>query len=77
MKLGSSHKRRGAVLMEYAVVTAITVGFLIGVSGFVFSPTGQAFTVEGAIRGNHFGFLGDSFVQMYQLILKGICLPLP
>ena len=68
---------RGGVLMEYVLLTAITVAFLIGMSGFVFSPSGESFTVDGAIEGDNFGVLGDSFVLMYRLIMKGICLPLP
>ena len=68
---------RGGVLMEYVLVTAIIVGFFIGMSGFVSSPVGKAFTVEGSVDGDDFGFLGNAFVQMYRLIIKGISLPLP
>lgn len=68
---------RGGVLMEYVLVTAIVVAFFIGMSGFVFSPRGRAFTVEGAVDGTDFGFLGNAYALMYRLIVKGISLPLP
>lgn len=63
--------------MEYVLVTTIVVGFLVGMSGMIFSPGGKAFTTEGAVQGTDFGFLGNAFVQMYHLIVKGISLPLP
>ena len=63
--------------MEYVLVTAVTVGFLVGMSGLIFAPGGMAFTVEGALDGDNFGFLGNAFVDMYRLIIKGISLPIP
>jgi hypothetical protein len=69
--------RRGGVLMEYVLVTAVTLAFFVGVSGFLFDPGGSAFTVEGALDGENFGFLGDAFTDMYRLIMQGIALPIP
>lgn len=72
-----SRRDAGGVLMEYVLVTAVTVGFLVGMSGLIFAPGGSAFTVEGALDGDNFGFLGNAFVDMYRLIIKGISLPIP
>ncbi len=69
--------KAGGVLMEYVLVTAITLAFFTGVAGFVFDPSGRAFTVDGALAGDNFGFLGDAFVDMYRMILSGLSLPIP
>ena len=63
--------------MEYVLATAMVVGFLVGMSGWIFAPDGSAFTVEGALDGDNFGFLGNAFVDLYRLVLKGISLPIP
>ena len=60
---------RGGVLLEYVIVTVLIVcppgwGALV-----IFDP-------QGAVSGD-FGYLGNSFVQMYRLIMCGIGLPLP
>ena len=68
---------KGGVMMEYVLVTAIIVAFLIGASGFVFSPGKPVFTMDGAIEGTDFGILGNAFALMFRMIMKGISLPLP
>ncbi len=67
----------GGVLGEYVLITAIIVASLFGKSGVMFRPGGHAFPVEQAIEGVDFGLLGNAFAKMYDLVVKGISLPLP
>ena len=68
---------RGDVLMEYVIVTVFIILPLVGAATASFNPAGRAFYVQGAIAGTDFGFFGNSFVQLYRMIMSGISLPLP
>lgn len=55
--------------MEYVLVTVLIVCPLVWGSVRIFDPAGS---LDG-----DFGFLGNSFVKMFRLIMTGIGLPLP
>lgn len=60
---------RGDVLMEYVLVTVLIVCPLVWGSVRIFDPAGS---LDG-----DFGYLGNSFVKMFRLVMSGIGLPLP
>jgi len=61
---------RGDVLMEYVILAVFVVAPLAGLYGeVIFDPAGS---VDG-----DFGLLGNAFVKMYHMIMKGISLPIP
>ena len=68
---------RGDVLLEYVLLTILIVLPLVGASTYIYNPTGKTFNVEGAISGEEFGVLGDSFVKLYRMVMSGVSLPLP
>ena len=68
---------RGDVLMEYVVLCVLVILPLVGASTGFFNPSGRAFSVEGALGGEDFGTFGNAFVQLYRLVMSGVCLPLP
>lgn len=68
---------RGDVLLEYVLLTILIVLPLVGASTGIFNPSGKTFNVEGAISGEDFGLLGNSFVQLYRMVMSGVSLPLP
>jgi hypothetical protein len=72
-------EERGDVLMEYVILTVLIILPLVGASIGLFNPSGQkpTFDVEGALGGEDFGALGNAFVQLYRLVMSGVCLPLP
>ncbi len=70
-------EKRGDVLMEYVLLTALIVLPLVGVSTELVNVSGQMFTASNAVSGEDFGLLGNAFVQRYRMIMSGICLPLP
>lgn len=74
---GRLERCRGDVLMEYLLLTLLIMLPLVGASTFLYNPTGRAFDVEGSLSGEDFGFFGNSFVQLYRLVMSGLCLPLP
>jgi len=60
---------QGGVLMEYVLVTVFIMCPLVWGFSKMFDPS-------GSLDGN-FGFLGNSLVQMFRLVMSGLCLPLP
>ncbi|MBP7637733.1 MAG: hypothetical protein KBA18_07640 [Kiritimatiellae bacterium] len=68
---------RGDVLMEYVVLCVLVILPLVGASTGFFNPSGRTFSVEGALGGEDFGTFGNAFVQLYRLVMSGVCLPLP
>lgn len=81
---------KGAVAMEYLMVTMVVILPLLGLSRLVFDASGGpdpggrdvVFDVSGPmtdrrVSGRSFGVLGDAFVGWYQRILCGISLPVP
>jgi hypothetical protein len=68
---------RGDVLLEYILLTVLIVLPLVGASTGMFNPSGRTFFVEGAISGEDFGTVGNSFVQLYRMVMSGVSLPLP
>ena len=68
---------RGDVLMEYVLLTILIILPLVGASTGIFNPSGRTFYVEGALSGEDFGVLGNSFVQLYRMVMSGVSLPLP
>lgn len=71
------HSERGDVLLEYVLLTILIVLPLVGASTSMFNPSGRTFYVEGALSGEDFGMLGNSFVQLYRMVMSGVSLPLP
>jgi len=69
--------QRGDVLLEYVLLTVLIVLPLVGASTGFFNPSGRTFDVEGALGGEDFGSFGNAFVQLYRLVMSGVCLPLP
>ena len=82
--------QRGAVLMEYVILSVGVVLPLIASAMFVINPSGfdvsvQTFDINpatGAITSSGttsttFGLLGDVFVGWYQRIMCGVALPIP
>ncbi len=70
-------EERGDVLMEYVVLTVLIILPLVGASTGFFNPSGRTFDLEGALGGEDFGTFGNAFVQLYRLVMSGVCLPLP
>jgi hypothetical protein len=68
---------RGDVLMEYVLVTVVIVLPLVGAATYLYNPSGVTFDVEGALGGEDFGMLGNMFVDLYRMVMSGLCLPLP
>ena len=68
---------RGDVLFEYVLLTVLIILPLIGAATAFFNPSGSTFMVEGALSGEDFGTFGNAFVQLYRLVMSGVCLPLP
>ena len=70
---------RGDVLMEYVLLTVLIVIPLIGGSSILFDPAGgePMFSDFNQQRSGDFGLLGNSFVQLYRMIMSGVSLPLP
>ena len=75
--LSAWREERGDVLMEYVILTVLLVLPLVGASTGFFNPSGRTFDVEGALSGEDFGTFGNAFVQLYRLVMSGVCLPLP
>ena len=75
--LGALREERGDVLMEYVILTVLLILPLVGASTGFFNPSGRTFDVEGALSGEDFGKFGNAFVQLYRLVMSGVCLPLP
>lgn len=63
--------------MEYVLLTILIILPLVGASTGIFNPSGRTFYVEGALSGEDFGVLGNSFVQLYRMVMSGVSLPLP
>lgn len=65
--------------MEYVVLTVLIILPLVGASIALFDPSGgkPTFDTEGALSGENFGTFGQAFVQLYRLVMSGVCLPLP
>ena len=68
---------RGDVLMEYVLLTVLIILPLIGASTGIFDPSGRTFNIDGSLSGEDFGTFGNAFVQLYRLVMSGVCLPLP
>ena len=64
--------QRNAVLLAMLVILPLVCAS----TGF-FNPSGRTFSVEGALGGEDFGTFGNAFVQLYRLVMSGVCLPLP
>jgi hypothetical protein len=67
----------GDVLMEYVILSVLIILPLVGASTFFYNPSGATFDVEGALAGEDFGLLGNMFVDLYRMVMSGLCLPLP
>jgi len=72
-----SREERGDVLFEYVLLTLVVILPLVGVSFGLVDVTGEAFSPDDAVQGKNFGLLGNAFVDRYQMIMSGLCLPLP
>ncbi len=74
---------RGGMLMEYVLINVIIILFLIGAASPFFDLTGQpqttdaVFNMPGTVEGSDYGILGNSMVEVYRRIMKGIALPIP
>ena len=71
---------RGDVLMEYVLLTVLIIIPMIGGSSILFAPGGDGPTfndMNGQVSGENFGILGNSFVQLYRMVMSGVSLPLP
>ena len=68
---------RGDVLLEYVLLTVLIILPLVGASTAFFNPSGRTFIIDGALSGENFGTFGNAFVQLYRLVMSGVCLPLP
>ena len=75
--MNRNESRRGDVLMEYVLLTVLIVMPLVGASSYLYSPSGRTFYIEGSLTGQDFGILGNSFVQLYRMVMSGVSLPLP
>ena len=69
--------KRGDVLLEYVLLTVLIILPLIGASTAFFNPSGRTFIMDGALSGEDFGTFGNALVQLYRLVMSGVCLPLP
>jgi len=75
-----AHSNRGDVLMEYVLLTVLIILPLIGGSSVLFDPAGKPpmfGDYEKGVAGQDFGMLGNSFVQLYRMVMSGVSLPLP
>jgi len=72
-----SRDRSGDVLMEYVILSVLIILPLVGASTYFYNPSGATFDVEGALGGEDFGLLGNMFVDLYRMVMSGLCLPLP
>ena len=71
---------RGDVLMEYVLLTLLIIIPLIGGASILFDPAGKPpmfSDYEKGVAGEDFGVLGNSFVQLYRMVMSGVSLPLP
>ncbi len=68
---------RGDVLMEYVLLMLLVVLPLVGVSSKLVGVPARTFMIDEAIDGDRFGVIGDAFVELFQMVLCGVCLPLP
>lgn len=69
---------RGAVLMEYVLVTCAILLPLMGISFVLSNPTGSPmFGVLPAEGGQNYGILGQAFVDACREIMCGVSIPLP
>ena len=71
------HDQSGDVLMEYVILSVLIILPLVGASTYLYNPSGTTFDVEGALGGEDFGMLGNMFVDLYRMVMSGLCLPLP
>ena len=62
---------------EYVLMTVLIILPLIGASAGFFDPSGATFDVEGTLTGEDFGLFGNQFVNLYRMVMSGVCLPLP
>ena len=80
---------RGAILMEYIILTLSILFPLVLYDTFVFNVAGTdsfeeassepqniLFNVQGSIQGD-FGYFGNRFVEWYQRMMCGLALPIP
>ena len=72
-----SRERTGDVLMEYVLLSILIILPMVGASTYLYNPSGVTFDVEGALGGADFGMLGNMFVDLYRMVMSGLCLPLP
>jgi hypothetical protein len=75
-----AQSNRGDVLMEYVLLTVLIILPLIGGSSVLFDPAGKPpmfGDYEKGVAGQDFGMLGNSFVQLYRMVMSGVSLPLP
>jgi len=71
------YEQNGDVLMEYVILSVLIILPLVGASTFFYNPSGATFDVEGALGGEDFGLIGNMFVDLYRMVMSGLCLPLP
>jgi len=69
--------KRGDVLMEYVLLTVLIILPLVSASTGLVNPSGSTFYTVGAPSVEDFGSLGNSFVQLYRMVMSGVSLPLP
>jgi len=77
---GAFSSERGDVLMEYVLLTVLIIIPLLGGSSILFNPAGAPPMFENfdkEVTGENFGMLGNSFVQLYRMVMSGVSLPLP
>ena len=77
---GALRSERGDVLMEYVLLTVLIIIPLLGGSSILFNPGGEGPTInefDKVVSGENFGILGNSFVQLYRMVMSGVSLPLP
>lgn len=65
--------------MEYVLLTVLIIVPLVGGFTYIFDFSGKPpmFNPEGALAGQDFGVVGNSFVQLYRMVMSGVSLPLP
>lgn len=63
--------------MEYVILTGAFSVVLLGMSNWLFNPSGQMFNNRGAIAGQSFGVFGDAWVELTRSIMHGIGSPSP
>jgi len=69
-------EERGDVLMEYVLLNILIVLPLVGMSSTLVQVPGPTFTGANSID-QSFGLFGDAFVNLYRMVMSGVCLPLP